>query len=328
MIPVTVIGGYLGAGKTTLVNHLLRDPRGERLAVIVNDFGSVNIDAELIESVDGETVQLTNGCVCCSLASGLAEVLFELRDGGRALDRVVVEASGVADPVATAQYAHLPGFVLDAVIVLADATSVRRMANDRYVSRQVTRQLTDADLVILNKTDLIDDERESALREWLQRIAPSVPVVAAVQAAVDRAVLLGDVRPHRAGSGADRDPPQHDPTANHDTASHDTASHESWSFTTTSGVSADVVAAVVESLPDSVVRVKGIVADVDEPGRARVVQRVGRRTTWADAPLSVVEPGSRLVVIGLPRCGDDPAVMAALAALADLFASHDPEVCT
>jgi G3E family GTPase len=320
VIPVTVIGGYLGAGKTTLVNHLLRDPRGERLAVVVNDFGSVNIDAELIESVDGETVQLTNGCVCCSLASGLAEVLFELRDGGRAVDRVVVEASGVADPVATAQYAHLPGFVLDAVIVLADATSVRRMANDRYVSRQVTRQLADADLVVLNKIDLIDAERESALREWLQRTAPSVPVVAAVQAAVDRAVLLGDLRPHRAEppaeSLAEPDPPHHDATA----------SHETWSFTTTSGVSADAVAVAVESLPESVVRVKGIVADVVETGRARMVQRVGRRTSWADAPPSVVEPGSRLVVIGLPGCGDDPAVLAALAALDDLFPSHDQEV--
>jgi G3E family GTPase len=321
VIPVTVIGGYLGAGKTTLVNHLLRDPRGERLAVIVNDFGSVNIDAELIESADGETVQLTNGCVCCSLASGLAEVLFELRDGGRAVDRVVVEASGVADPVATAQYAHLPGFVLDAVIVLADATSVRRMASDRYVSRQVIRQLADADLVVLNKTDLIDDERESVLREWLQRTAPSVPVVAAVHAAVDRAVLLGDLRPHRAVSLTEPDPPHHDARA-----SLPTASHESWSFTTTAGVPADAVAAVVESLPESIVRVKGIVAGVDETGRARVVQRVGRRTAWSDAPPSVVDPGSRLVVIGLPRAGDDPAVVAALAALDDLFPSHDPEV--
>ncbi len=318
MIPVTVIGGYLGAGKTTLVNHLLRDPRGERLAVIVNDFGSVNIDAELIESVDGETVQLTNGCVCCSLASGLSDVLFELRDGGREIDRVIVEASGVADPVATAQYAHLPGFVLDAVIVLADATSVRRMANDRYVSRQVTRQLADADLVILNKTDLIDAERESALREWLQRTAPSVPVVAAVQAAVDHAVLLGDLRPHRAESRAEIELHRHDATA----------SHESWSFTTSVAVPCDVLARVVDALPESVVRVKGIVAGADGIGRARVVQRVGRRTTWADAPLSVVEPGCRLVVIALPGSGDDPAVLAALAALADLFPSHDPEVRT
>jgi G3E family GTPase len=322
VIPVTVIGGYLGAGKTTLVNHLLRDPRGERLAVIVNDFGSVNIDAELIESIDGETVQLTNGCVCCSLASGLAEVLFELRDGGRTIDRVVVEASGVADPVATAQYAHLPGFALDAVIVLADATSVRRMANDRYVSRQVTRQLADADLVVLNKVDLIDDERETTLREWLQRTAPSVPVVAAVRAAVDREVLLGDLRPHRAASLADTDPPHHDAMVSHDA----TANHESWSFTTTGRVPADALAAVVESLPEHIVRVKGIVADVDETGRVRVVQRVGRRTTWADAPLSVVDPGSRLVVIGLPCSGGDPAVVAALTALDDLFASHDQEV--
>jgi G3E family GTPase len=305
-IPVTVIGGYLGAGKTTLVNQVLREPHAERLAVIVNDFGAVNIDADLIESVDGETVRLTNGCVCCSLASGLVEVLDGLRATRPSIDRVVIEASGVADPVATAQYAHLPGFVLDGVIVLADATSVRRMANDRYVSRQVTRQLVDADVIVLTKTDLIDSDRASDVRTWLSVTAPMVPVVSAVRGAVDRAVLFGDVqRRHERLSGAAED----------DMGSR--ASHESWSFVSAGGVPCEALAAVIECLPEALVRVKGIVSCATNG--LQLVQRVGRRTTWSDAPSTAVEPGSRLVAIGLPGAGTDPDVLAAIGALTELF---------
>jgi G3E family GTPase len=297
------------------VNHLLRDPQGERLAVVVNDFGAVNIDIDLIEHADGETVQLTNGCVCCSLASGLAEVLFALRDGGRGYDRVIVEASGVADPVATAQYAHLPGFVLDGVIVLADATSVRRMAADRYVSRQVTRQLADADLVVLNKVDLVDSERETALCAWLAHTAPGVPVVSATRARVDRAVLFGDL-PHRVGGSI----------ASQESS---TAHHETWSFGPAGRVSTSALTEILDGLPDTVVRVKGIVspagAGAETEPRPVVVQRVGHRLTWHDASPSAVEPGSRLVLIGLPGAGADPVVHAAVEALSELFTSSDQE---
>lgn len=308
-IPVTVIGGYLGAGKTTLVNHLLRNPRGERLAVIVNDFGAVNIDIDLIESVDGGTVQLSNGCVCCSLSSGLAEVLIELRDGEHRYDRVIVEASGVADPVATAQYAHLPGFALDGVIVLADATSVQRMAADRYVGRQVTRQLCDADLVVLNKVDLVDTDRETALRTWLAHTAPSVPVVSTQHGRVDAAVLFGD--------------PPHQVVRSQGPTHESPAQHESWSFASVGHVSWDDLRDIIAALPDAVVRVKGIVAPPSGESGPLVVHRVGRRLTWAAAPDSERETGSRLVLVGLPGAGSHPQVSAAIDTLTELFASTD-----
>ena len=95
VLPFTVIGGYLGAGKTTLINNLLSDSTIGRLAIVVNDFGEINIDESLILSHDGDTISLTNGCICCSLTDGFAETLTQIRDRSNDIDRVIVEVSGV-----------------------------------------------------------------------------------------------------------------------------------------------------------------------------------------------------------------------------------------
>ena len=124
-LPLTVVGGYLGAGKTTLINALLADPAGERIAVLVNDFGDIDIDARLMDSGDADVMSLTNGCICCSLADGFAEALDRIRDLAGRIDRVVIEVSGVGDPRKVAQWGHVPGFTLDGVVVLVDAETVR-----------------------------------------------------------------------------------------------------------------------------------------------------------------------------------------------------------
>ncbi len=107
-IPVTIIGGYLGAGKTTLLNSLLSGAHGVKLAVIVNDFGSINIDAALVANRDGETISLTNGCVCCSIGDNLALTLHDLAEQANGPEHVVIEASGVADPSKIARFGRNP----------------------------------------------------------------------------------------------------------------------------------------------------------------------------------------------------------------------------
>jgi G3E family GTPase len=191
-----VIGGYLGAGKTTLVNHLLREaqssPGGLRIAVLVNDFGELPIDADLIESQGDGVIGIAGGCVCCSIGSDLVEALQAMAARVPAPQQVLVETSGVALPGAVARTVGLlPAFRLDAVVVLADAGTLRARAVDRYVGDTVTRQLAEADVVLLNKADLVDAAQLDALEAWLHDHAPSARVLCAERAKVAPEFLLG-----------------------------------------------------------------------------------------------------------------------------------------
>ena len=177
-IPITVIGGYLGAGKTTLLNRLLREPDGRRLGVIVNDFGSIGIDAELLAAAsDTGVINLPNGCVCCSLGNDLMASLGLLRNVEFPPEQIVIEASGIADPSAAAAWGTSVGFAPGGVIVLASADSIGRQVNDRYVSSEVRRQLAGADLIISTKLDLCTPEQRLRALEVLDEHAPGVPIV-------------------------------------------------------------------------------------------------------------------------------------------------------
>ena len=191
-IPVTVIGGYLGSGKTTLLNTLLRGAHGLRLAVLVNDFGSINIDAELIAAHDGDTISLANGCICCSRQDNLGAAFYALAARPNPPDHIVIEASGVADPRRIARYAQaIPGLRLDGIIVLADAELIRRQARDKYVGDTVLQQLQAADLIVLSKTDLITPDTVLEVRAWLAAQALGARIVEAVAGWLPLAFVLG-----------------------------------------------------------------------------------------------------------------------------------------
>ena len=166
-LPLTVVGGYLGAGKTTLVNRLLADPRGQRIAVLVNDFGEIGIDEVLIgeASDDPSILSLANGCVCCSLAEGFAETLGKVREMAHRLDRVVVEVSGVGEPAKVARWSRTPGFSPDGVVVVVDGSRIGEQLEDRRIGETVAAQVADADLLLLTRADLLDDEVVVAVGE-------------------------------------------------------------------------------------------------------------------------------------------------------------------
>jgi len=286
-LPVTVLGGYLGAGKTTLLNRLLADAHGVNLAVLVNDFGEVNIDANLIANRDGQTISLANGCVCCSIGDNLGMTLYDLAERPDGPEHILVEASGVADPARIAGYAGChPRLCLDGIVVVADAETVRARAGDKYVGDVVRQQLAAADLILLSRTDVLDPPVTRCVRDWIEAEIPGARVQEA--SAVSRLAQLLLV------GGGTVDVPSS--PGDHDSL------FAAWRFASALPLDGDALRLALAALPPAVLRAKGIVSLAGAPGRRFVLQLVGRR--WSLEPEDGIGgpalPGpSEIVFIGL-----------------------------
>ena len=181
-IPVTLLSGFLGAGKTTVLNHLLNHPDGLRFAIVENEFGAINIDSQLISRNSGGIIELTNGCVCCSvnadLVRGLQALAAQRATGELVFDWIVIETTGLADPGAVAQtFFAAPelrdNFMLDGIIVVVDALHASTQLDEHHV---VQRQVGFADRLLLSKCDLAAPEALDKLSERLSRINPRAPL--------------------------------------------------------------------------------------------------------------------------------------------------------
>jgi G3E family GTPase len=191
-LPVTVIGGYLGSGKTTLVNHLLRNANGLRLAVLVNEFGELAIDEDLIEAEGDDIISIAGGCVCCSFGHDLTAALMDLANMTPRPDHIVIECSGVVIPGSiVGSIGLLDGFSSDGVVVLADAETIQKTARDKFMGDTVTRQLDDADIILLNKADLVRGEGLVSTKLWLNQLNSQAQVIEATQSAVPPETVLG-----------------------------------------------------------------------------------------------------------------------------------------
>lgn len=281
-LPFTVIGGYLGSGKTTLVNRLLADAGGRRILVMVNDFGDIAVDAQLVDGNDGDTISFANGCVCCSLADGFAAGLARVRARSDRFDHIVVEVSGVGDPRSVAQWGRTPGFALDAIIVLADAERIRDQVADPYVGETVVAQLAAADLVALTKLDLVDDQQEEAAG-------------AAIAAATDAPVVRHPVPLEWVPA-----PPLGRPRAR--AGPH--ATHLTRTAVIARPLAREQLLRLLADRPEGVVRVKGIVPLVDEDDPV-VVQVVGRRVEVTPASLHRFEAPPAIVAVAVPGTSED-----------------------
>jgi Ni2+-binding GTPase involved in maturation of urease and hydrogenase len=167
--PVTVLTGFLGAGKTTLLNRILNGDHGMRVGVLVNDFGSINIDADLVVDVESDVISLANGCVCCSIRDDLSAAVIQVMERPERPEYILLEASGVAEPTGIAlTFADDPSLIdrvrLDSIICVIDAEQV--FAAPDQIELKIW-QVATADMVILNKTDLVGREQIQRIGEWL-----------------------------------------------------------------------------------------------------------------------------------------------------------------
>ena len=222
-IPLTVIGGFLGAGKTSLLVHWLKQAQGQRIAVLVNDFGAINIDAELLSESNSDTIALSNGCVCCQIGGDLSQALLQVLDTPQPFDAIVIEASGVSDPWPIAQIALADKRLsLHGVLVMVDAAAVRAHAADPLLHDSLLRQLLAADLLVLNKTDLCSADEIQACATWLHDTVGPVPCLHSQYGQLPWALLQTDWEP--ASAAATHIAPAHvctDPCANDHDHDHD-----------------------------------------------------------------------------------------------------------
>lgn len=191
-IPVTVLTGYLGAGKTTLLNRILSENHGKKYAVIVNEFGEIGIDNDLIVESDEEIYEMNNGCVCCTVRGDLIRVVEGLMRRPGRFDGIIVETTGLADPVPVAQTFFMDDDVrakteLDAVIALVDAKHLPLRLRD---SREAEDQIAFADVVIINKTDLVTPEELAQIEDIVNAINPAARVYKTSRSGVDLARVL------------------------------------------------------------------------------------------------------------------------------------------
>lgn len=190
--PVTVLTGYLGAGKTTLLNRLLRQADGKRYAVIVNEFGQIGIDGDLVVASDENVIELRNGCICCSVRTDLLESLDRIVKYGREFDGILIETTGLADPAPLAATFFLNDptmdrLQLDAVVTVVDAMFLaKQLEEDPTTSSQIAF----ADVVVLNKTDLVSSEELLNAKSCIRKLNDAASVFETVRSCVDQKELF------------------------------------------------------------------------------------------------------------------------------------------
>jgi len=301
---VTLLIGFLGAGKTTLLNRILNGDHGLRVGVLVNDFGAINIDAELIEGVEQNMISLTNGCVCCEIRDDLITSLEQLLVRVDEIDYVILEASGVADPegiVMTFLAQKYEGLLrLDSITCVVDAEAIFSDGDDAALSYLKIRQIGYSDLVVLNKVDLVTPTHVEVVREWVGAHLNRVRIVEAVHCDVPLEILLavGRFDPENMVRQANNINIELGDAAQEPHSAGDI--FKTWSFETDQPLSLEHLREMVrKELPASVYRCKGILYSIDNPQKRVTLQIVGRRTEilelddWGER-----KPHTKIVAIG------------------------------
>jgi G3E family GTPase len=292
-IPVTAIIGFLGSGKTTLLNHILQNNHGLKIGVVVNDYGDINIDSELVKDQTDDMLELSNGCLCCSMDSlELDEAINQFALPGSNIDHIVIEASGLAEPAdlrnvirdATGKTTRL-----DCIVAVVDAVNYNHSAETLKMVRQ---QVDHSEFVIINKTDLIKPNQIEKIKALILEINPRARILTSVDSQVDVRLLLETKANIRADSQADRNHTGHQHLHDH---------FSKFSFVCSEPLDPQLFQDFVNiQIPSSIYRAKGIV-NLGKMGQNRkyIFQLVGKRAdlSWQEWKNQV--PKTELVFIGI-----------------------------
>lgn len=297
VLPIVVLSGYLGAGKTSFLNQLLAQAEGQRIAVLVNDFGSINVDADLIEGAVDGVVALQNGCICCSMAAGLQVAIFKTLKQDPKPELILIEASGVSNPGDIARIlgdeAMQPYVRLELVVAMADCEhwSCYGEAERQWVHTQIKY----ADVVLLTKTDIVDDSVAESVTADISRINPGVLVFDRNVQDPSLDILLGQGGVSGAVNQHVGELPLHGPAEK---------AFQSWVFKESSPLNSVTLNRILGDLPEHTVRGKGSLYLSDYPSHRFVFQMVGKRVkiepsgTWGEKT-----PGTEIVFIALKDSG-------------------------
>ena len=333
-IPVTVLAGFLGSGKTTLLNHLLDGLSDRRVAILVNDFGDLNVDADLVASQDDDVLRLEGGCICCTMQGGVTTALTYLVGRDTPPEQILIEASGISDPASIAVQLMMPGLQsdlrLDSVLTVIDAERAPYDENDApQIQNLVESQIKSANIVLLNKSDLVDAARLREVRAWIKdwtpdaRILETVHADAPVPLLVDRHaeptrhVHSRDDEAHDHGQGhADHDHEHSDHEhsdhehhdhehSDHDHGDHEHHDHEDtfrrWSYRSdVPFTTLDDVQRALHELPDTILRVKGFLFTEETRDERVLLQMAGRRASFSFDGEWSGPPRTALAILGLP----------------------------
>ena len=293
-IPVTIIAGFLGAGKTTLLNRILNEHHGLRIAVLVNDFGDVSIDSQLIINIEGETISVANGCICCTIREDLVDAVLQLIDSELPPEYIVTETSGVSDPESAAKALVISTktagkISLNCITTVVDADQVLQL--DGVNEKLAIDQVEAADIVVVNKSDLVNDAQLAEVNDWIQNISQQTRILDTSYAQVPMQLIFGvNESVHTSTNSIE----SHD----HDHTNH-SETFSSFTWMDDRALAFQTIYQVFKTLPLSVFRAKGILHLQDVDDKRVILQMVGKRVTlskgeaWAET-----KPGSQIVVIG------------------------------
>ncbi|GAB5522961.1 MAG: GTP-binding protein [Roseivirga sp.] len=296
-VPITIIAGFLGAGKTSLLTHALHSSHGKRIAVLVNDFGKLNVDAELIVKVEGETISLTNGCICCTIRDDLLTEVLNLLRQEAIPEHIIIETSGVSDPTLVAhtfQMQAMQGIVeVESIISVVDADQALSLENE--FMELAIRQIQVADLLVLNKIDLVFPEKKSELKTFIQKQAPKARIIESVMGRIPIDLILNNSR-----FNLNQLP---------ETRQGHNLEFETWTYTNNEMFTFMALRKALERLPPQIYRAKGFLQLEAAPEEQGVFQMTGKRawlrmgSAWSSTTRS-----TRLVFIG-KKGSVEPAVV-------------------